>query len=454
MILLSNFSKHRFTLLLVAVTSLFSGHLLAEQEARTGQDQAPEDFSIHGQYTLTIQGKPRFDSPYEGKNSLSSHAEAREAETATLFLGARLWSGAELYFNPELSQGKGLSNTFGLGGYSNGEAQKGGTTLPKFYPARYFFKQVIGLGGEEERVEAGPNQLGGFQDISRLTLIGGAVAATDYFQTNSYANDPRGSFTNWSIWESAAWDVPGNSRGYTQGIYVELNQKEWALRYGSFAVPPTLNNTDLFFRGEKTLSHNLELEGRYSIANHTGKSRLLTFYTRAPMGNYRDALALQAAGMNIDDAMDRTRVVGHEKYGFALSVEQEITDQLGAFSRFSWSNSQYEDFGFTDADSSFAAGLSLKGGGWGRKGDTLGAGAAVNGINKGHQEFLAHGGATLLLGDGGLRYGNEELLELFYAAKLNKTFTLTGDFQVIRNPGYNQDRGPVTIFGLRLHADF
>jgi high affinity Mn2+ porin len=31
---------------------------------------------------------------------------------------------------------------------------------------------------------------------------------------------------------------------------------------------------------------------------------------------------------------------------------------------------------------------------------------------------------------------------------------VTFDYQFIDNPGYNRDRGPVSVFGTRLHMQF
>jgi high affinity Mn2+ porin len=163
---------------------------------------------------------------------------------------------------------------------------------------------------------------------------------------------------------------------------------------------------------------------------------------------------LAAKGEDINEALQQTRTNGHEKFGVALSLEQELTDALGAFARWSWNNGRNEDWGFTDADSSAAAGMSLKGERWGRKDDTVGIGTAINAITQAHRQFLANGGDTLLLGDGALNYGHEIDLETYYAAKLMEFLTLTGDYQFIVNPGYNQDRGPVHVFGARLHAEF
>ncbi|HXL69378.1 MAG TPA: hypothetical protein VN930_11550 [Xanthobacteraceae bacterium] len=81
-----------------------------------------DGWSLHGQSTLIGQGHPRFRSLYEGQNSLTAAPQVRETWTGTLFIGRRLWEGGELFFNPELDQGFGLSKTVGLGGFANGEA--------------------------------------------------------------------------------------------------------------------------------------------------------------------------------------------------------------------------------------------------------------------------------------------------------------------------------------------
>jgi hypothetical protein len=44
--------------------------------------------------------------------------------------------------------------------------------------------------------------------------------------------------------------------------------------------------------------------------------------------------------------------------------------------------------------------------------------------------------------------------EAYYAYAINKNFTFTADYQLITNPAYNADRGPVSIFSGRLHGEF
>ena len=416
--------------------------------------QIPEspDWNVHGQTTLIPQAYPRIRSPYEGATSLPGGGQGRETLTADAFLGWRLWDGGELYFNPELAQGFGLNTTLGLGGFSNGEAQKGGTEFPKFRPQRYFFRQTFGLGGEQEEVADGPLQLAGKRDIDRVTLTVGRFAVGDFFDGNSYAKDPRADFMNWAIWSSGAYDFPADLPGFTRGAVVELNRKDWALRAGLFQVPSAPNSDVLTSKGGGAV---VELEERYAISDQPGKLRLGVFGNQGNTANYREALAMVAADPSLD-INATTASIRHTqpKYGFYANMEQAITQDVGIFARASWNNGQTEILSFTDIDRSVSGGVSIKGSSWGRANDTIGIGGAINGLSAAHRDFLAAGGIGLLIGDGQLNYREEKILEAYYAYNFNKWSTLTFDYQFVANPAYNADRGPASIFSARAHAEF
>jgi len=63
------------------------------------------------------------------------------------------------------------------------------------------------------------------------------------------------------------------------------------------------------------------------------------------------------------------------------------------------------------------------------------------------------GGLGFLLGDGALNYGLERIWESYYNLHVWRWAYLGGDLQRIWNPGYNRDRGPATVFSLRLHVE-
>ncbi len=124
------------------------------------------------------------------------------------------------------------------------------------------------------------------------------------------------------------------------------------------------------------------------------------------------------------------------------------------FARVSWNDGNAEILSFTDIDRSVSGGVSVMGGSWGRPTDKIGIGGAVNGLSGPHRDFLAAGGYGLLIGDGALNYRPETIFETFYALNVNKWSTVTFDYQFIANPAYNADRGPVSLFAARLHAEF
>jgi high affinity Mn2+ porin len=412
----------------------------------------PSSWNVHGQLTFVEQGYPAFRSPYQGANSLTGASQIQNTTSATAFVGYRPWDGTEIYINPELMQGFGLNSTLGVAGFPNGEAQKSNFPMPRIDIARVFVRQTFGLGGEQETVEDGPNQLAGKQDISRITITAGRFAVLDIFEGNTYSHDPRVDFLNWNMYCCGSYDVIMDKIGYTWGASAELNQKSWAFRAGYFLVPVVSNvnryDTHILERGE----YLGELELRYSLFSQPGKLRLMGWANIANMGSYAEALAMPVTTLNYPD-ITQTRQV-RTNYGFVANMEQAITNELGIFSRASWSPGNVEIIGWTDCDESLSFGAVLKGNAWGRPDDKIGVAGVVEGLSPIARAYFAAGGLGILIGDGQLNYRPEQILEAYYAYSLNKWATLTFDYQFIDNPGYNADRGPVSVFSGRLHAQF
>ena len=85
---------------------------------------------------------------------------------------------------------------------------------------------------------------------------------------------------------------------------------------------------------------------------------------------------------------------------------------------------------------------------------SIGVAGVVNGISSVHQAFLNAGGLGILVGDGMLpHYGLESIIETYYSLPL-WAWRATFDYQFIENPGYNRDRGPVSVVALRLRSQF
>ena len=134
-----------------------------------------------------------------------------------------------------------------------------------------------------------------------------------------------------------------------------------------------------------------------------------------------------------------------------FNVEQAINEDIGLFGRWSWNDGKNEIMAFTDIDSSLSGGVSIKGTKWGRADDRIGIGYAINALSKDHRDFLAAGGIGILIGDGRLNYKTERVLETYYSLAMTKEASLTLDYQLLVNPAYNADRGPVSIYAARVH---
>ena len=96
----------------------------------------------------------------------------------------------------------------------------------------------------------------------------------------------------------------------------------------------------------------------------------------------------------------------------------------------------------------------LKGRSWGRPDDKIGVAGVINGLSPEARAYFAAGGLGILIGDGALNYRPEKILEAYYAYSLNKWSVLTFDYQFIADPAYNADRGPVSFYAMRFHAEF
>jgi high affinity Mn2+ porin len=412
---------------------------------------APDrDWSLHGQLTWQLQGHGAFDSPYEGQNSFQDRKETRGSFTSTLFLGRRLWTGGEAYVNVELLAGQGLSHVFGLAAPPNGETYRVDSPQLKANLARLFLRQTFSLGGDGEAQDDQENQIQGRRAARRIVVTAGKISGTDVFDANAYAHEPRTQFNNWSLWANAAWDYPADTRGYTWGVALELYRDAWAVRLGSFMEPKEANGLEFDHDVSRAHGDVLEVEHRHTLSKRPGAIRILAFWNHANMGVYREALALAPEAPDVTT----TRAPGRSKYGFGLNLEQEIVSGVGVFLRAGWNDGKTESWAFTEVERALALGATVAGNPWKRPRDLFGVAVALNGINRDHRDYLAAGGLGFMLGDGALHPSTEKVLDAFYRASLTSFAAVTLEVQRYWNPGFNQDRGPVTVYGMRLHAEF
>jgi len=419
---------------------------------------AGDIFAVHGQATFVEQGYPAFHSPFEGPNSLTGGAQAKQTFDVTLSTGVKLWRGAEFWANPEIDQGFGLSDTHGVAGFPSAEAYKIGSSTPYVRLQRAFLRQTINLGGDTETVDDDFTQFKGTRSTDRLVLTVGRFGVNDIFDTNRYANSPKTDFLNWSLINAGTFDYAADAWGYNYGAAAEWYTGRWTLRAGVFdlsetptgGVSPLGPMLDPTFQQFSLLG---EIERRYDLWGQPGKIKITGFLNRGSAGNFNDAVALaQITGLPADINAVRAYT---SRPGVSLNIEQQVVENVGVFLRAGWADGQIEPWDFTDIDRTVSGGVSISGKSWGRPDDTIGIAGVVNGISSAHVAFLNAGGLGILIGDGQLtNYGLEKILEAYYTIALNASTRLTFDYQLIANPGYNADRGPANVFAARAHWQF
>ena len=461
---------------------------LSEQEFRLGVNYHfnekpnaaaffdPDRINIHGQVTYTWQGYPAFHSapgalvvaspPFLG---FPAGGEGREIGEGTLYVGTRLWKGAEFWINPEIDQGLGLGNSIGVAAFPNGESFKIGSSEPYAKVQRAFVRQTIDLGGETETVPADINQFAGTRTSDRLVFTFGRMSPLDVFDTNRYANNSKTQFLNWGLLYGLPFDWGGDAWGYGWGATAEWYQGRFTYRLGWFdteksaiadntpastdyGVDPTFKQFDIMG----------EIEERHELWGQPGKVKFIANLISANLGTYGNAIAQSnsacaaalAGGAPGFPALACVRTYT-QKVDAHINIEQAITPDIGVYSRIGWAPGYIEDLAVTDSNLFISGGVSIGGRSWGRPADTIGIGYVYNKISQAEQQYLNLGGLGSFVGDGQLANPRaENVLEAYYSWQLTPSTAVTFDYQLFANPGFNGDRGPINIFASRVHWQF
>ncbi|TWF42472.1 high affinity Mn2+ porin [Chitinophaga polysaccharea] len=435
----------------------FAGSQAIAQDKRT---DSIVPYTFHFQQTLVTQWHPDFQAKYSGPNSFQTHEKGATSITSTIYAGIRPLKNLELYVNPELAGGQGLSHATGIAGFPNGETFRVGNPTPTIYLARAFGIYTLPLTSKRTAADLDDrnefdaddlNHVAGATPTHYLRFIAGKYCLADFFDQNSYSHDPRTQFLNWSLMANAAWDYPADVRGYTMALTVQYRKDKWQVQAATSLEPKLANGPKLNYDYGKSNGEVIEVAHTHTLNKHEGNVRLMAFINQAPMGNYR--LALKGATDTPD--ITAARKDGRTKYGFGINIDQEITKSGGAFLKASWNDGHNETWAYTEIDQSLSAGWLQNGQWWHRAQDNAGIAIAVNGLSKDHRDYLAAGGTGFMVGDGRLNYAPEMIAEVFYQCNITRLhIALSPDYQFVLHPAYNKDRGPVNIIGIRTRVAF
>jgi high affinity Mn2+ porin len=410
---------------------------------------------ISGQANTIFQVHPGFHALYSGQNSLRPGFENAVSDVVTLYTGYELNQSTEVLFDLESAGGGGLSDALGLAGFTNLDVVRNPQLGAKPYIARIILHKVIPLGEFAKNPQRNPvtsilRQL----PTRRLEFRIGKFGTADYFDLNSVGSDSHLQFMNWVADNNGSYDYAADTRGYTFGGIAEYQDKGWALRFGEMLMPKVANGPDLDFNLRRARAENIELELRPVL--HKDRAtvlRFLSYVNHANMGSYREAIRAFQSGIDPVPSIEAHRRQGRIKYGFGFNFEHELTETTRVFGRTGWNEGQNESFAYTEVNQSVQLGADWKLKRFHRHSDKAGAAFMSDGISRVHQLYLALGGNGFLLGDGRLNYGRENIVEAYYTARIGRGVSVGPDLQYIVHPGYNRDRGPVVVPGLRLHLE-
>jgi high affinity Mn2+ porin len=419
---------------------------------------------ISGQVNVVFQAHPDFHALYSGPNSLSAQHEHATSRVLTLYTGYELSKHTEVLFDLESAGGKGLSNALGMAGFTNVDVVRNPALGSAPYVARVMIHQVFDLSKKdlgrkdkkekEEDNERTPTSLFTKLPTRRLELRFGKMSMADYFDANSVGSDSHLQFLNWTAVNDGAYDYAADTRGYTVAAMAEYEDHNWGVRFAEALMPKVANGPALDADLLRAHAENIEFEFRPELLPERKTTiRLLSFINHADMGSYREAIEAFFAGTDPRPIIEAHRQQGRIKYGFGLNMEQEITKTVRVFGRLGWNEGQNESYAYTEVDQETELGADWRLERWKRPVDKIGVAFITNGISRLHQLYLALGGNGFLLGDGRLTYGREDILEAYYTAHLWGGVYISPELQWAVHPGYNQDRGPVIVPGLRLHLE-
>lgn len=233
-----------------------------------------------------------------------------------------------------------------------------------------------------------------------LVIVGGIIDATDYIDTNAFANDELNQFMNEALVNAVLVAPP--SYDYGGALIAEVGRT--ALRAVYMNVGANDNGASYnYFAGELAQG----------------------FDTRWGTGNVRVLVSGTDAAFATPHGGDLA-----QQFGVSVSADQTIADAFGLFARAGWQL----DSAAVDYGAEITAGAQLKGAIWGREHDSVGLGAGV-------------------LFGGNLDLERTFVAELYYRATIREGFSVTFDLQTMRDVR-RTDTVHGVIAGLRATASF
>lgn len=238
-----------------------------------------------------------------------------------------------------------------------------------------------------------------------LGITGGVIDATKYIDDNKFANCECSQFMNEVFVNHTNVNLPS----YDIGGIVELNIFNLSIR--GLMMNTKFEIEDDVFRGYNYYA--LQLGYTINTSLGEGNYRVYGFTTndRFPCWDERDEGSL---------------------YGYGISADQELSQIIGVFARFSWQN----DKAVITHDKVFSGGINISGKLWGRETDEIGLGVAyLDGADCGNID-------------------NTNAFETYAKFKISDFSDITFDVQYVNDNMKHEKNKDGFVYGIRVNAYF
>ena len=172
-------------------------------------------FYVGGQLNMIFQAHPPFHAKYSGPNSFRNDGEHAVSRVASLYLGVQATRTTEFLFDVEETGGRGISDAFGLAGFTNLDVVRNPTLGAAPYIARVMLHQIIPLSEETQESDRTFLSLSTSLPKKRLEFRLGKLGMADFFDLNEVGNDSHLQFTNWTIDNNGGYVYAADTRGYS-----------------------------------------------------------------------------------------------------------------------------------------------------------------------------------------------------------------------------------------------
>jgi high affinity Mn2+ porin len=373
---------------------------------------------------------------FNGQSDLSQSWNREMLIMATLPFYFTPWKNGVLNITPEYSGGNGLGDGAGLAGYPNALYA---FPQAKPYLLRAQFQQQIVLKKFEDGTE------------NTIEFSAGRFILQEMFEMNQWSGNPKKDFLNFNHTMMSAWDAATTAYGYTHGVAARYRGRNTIISGALVTVNDVQGGPTTDWNIAKGNSINLQYCRALKLADKDFNIRVLGFRNTAYSGAWKDLVTDTAiTSFEFPDSLKSY----HSKMGIGIDADIALDKETGIFFRYSINDGKSETMGYTQADVAFNLGISKGMSRIRRPNDCFGFAWSLNGISKGHQDYINAGGNGFMIAGGPITYGREMVFETYYRLNLFANTDISLNYQVILNPAYNKDNCMVDALACRLHFEF